>query len=71
MKSTGEAMAIGRTFAAAMMKAVRGLDLKFETLTGGTYAQWSDPELERAVTEPTHDRLFALWRTAAPQPYRR
>ncbi len=60
MKSTGEAMAMGRTFAAAMMKAVRGLDLKFETLTGGTYAQWSDPELERAVTEPTHDRLFAL-----------
>ena len=35
MKSTGEAMGIGRTFAAALMKAIRGLDLKFETLTGG------------------------------------
>ena len=60
MKSTGEAMGIGRTFAAALMKAVRGLDLKFETLTGGAYAEWSDDELERATTEPTHDRLFAV-----------
>ena len=34
MKSTGEAMGIGRTFRAALMKAVRGLDLKRETLTG-------------------------------------
>jgi carbamoyl-phosphate synthase large subunit len=60
MKSTGEAMGIGRSFAAALMKAVRGLDLKFETLTGGAYAEWSDDELERATTEPTHDRLFAV-----------
>ena len=60
MKSTGEAMGIGRSFAAALMKAVRGLDLKFETLTGGAYAEWSDDELERATTEPTHDRLFAM-----------
>jgi carbamoyl-phosphate synthase large subunit len=60
MKSTGEAMGIGRTFKAALMKAVRGLDLKFETLTGGTYQAWSTDELERATTEPTHDRLFAV-----------
>ena len=42
MKSTGEAMGIGRTFEAAFMKAVRGLDLKFETLTGGAFGEWSD-----------------------------
>ncbi len=60
MKSTGEAMGIGRTFAAALMKAIRGLDLKFETLTGGTFAEWSDEELWRSVEEPTHDRLFAI-----------
>jgi carbamoyl-phosphate synthase large subunit len=60
MKSTGEAMGIGRTFAAALMKAVRGLDLKFETLTGNAFAEWSDDELIRATTEPTHDRLFAV-----------
>ncbi len=60
MKSTGEAMGIGRTFAAALMKAVRGLDLKFETLTGGQYEEWSDGELERVLETPTHERLFAV-----------
>ncbi|HEV7180789.1 MAG TPA: carbamoyl-phosphate synthase large subunit, partial [Candidatus Baltobacteraceae bacterium] len=51
MKSTGEAMGIGRTFRAAMMKAVRGLDLKRETLTGGEYLEWSDAELEEIVVK--------------------
>ncbi|HEY0396392.1 MAG TPA: carbamoyl-phosphate synthase large subunit [Candidatus Elarobacter sp.] len=60
MKSTGEAMGIGRTFAAALMKAVRGLDLKFETLTGNAYAEWSDDELLRTLEIPTHERLFAV-----------
>ncbi|HYW53820.1 MAG TPA: carbamoyl-phosphate synthase large subunit, partial [Dongiaceae bacterium] len=60
MKSTGEAMGIGRTFAAALMKAVRGLDLKFETLTGGAFAEWSDDELLRTLQTPTHERLFAV-----------
>ena len=60
MKSTGEAMGIGRTFAAALMKAIRGLDLKFETLTGGAYEQWSDLELERILVSATHERLFAV-----------
>ena len=60
MKSTGEAMGIGRTFAAALLKAVRGLDLSFETLTGGTFGEWSDDELWRVVVTPTHERLFAI-----------
>ncbi len=60
MKSTGEAMGIGRTFRAALMKAMRGLDLKRETLTGGEYAEWSDAELEEIVRKPTHERLFAV-----------
>src|SRR6185312_10556179 len=60
MKSTGEAMGIGRTFKAAMMKAVRGLDLKFETLTGGAFFEWSNDELERVLAVPTHERLFAV-----------
>ena len=60
MKSTGEAMGIGRTFGAALMKAVRGLDLGRETLTGTSLANWSDDELEVAYTAPTHERLFAL-----------
>jgi carbamoyl-phosphate synthase large subunit len=59
MKSTGEAMGIGRTFRAALVKAVRGLDLGHETLAGGL-REWSDAELEAAVATPTHDRLFAV-----------
>ncbi len=51
MKSTGEAMGIGRTFRAALMKAIRGLDLKRETLTGGEYLEWSTGELEAIVVK--------------------
>ncbi|HEV3089120.1 MAG TPA: carbamoyl-phosphate synthase large subunit [Candidatus Elarobacter sp.] len=60
MKSTGEAMGIGRSFAAALLKAVRGLDLKFETLTGNAFAEWSDDELVRILEPATHERLFAV-----------
>ncbi|HXP91984.1 MAG TPA: carbamoyl-phosphate synthase large subunit [Candidatus Binatia bacterium] len=60
MKSTGEAMGIGRTFAAALLKAVRGLDLGRETLTGGPHQHWSDDVLERELGTPTHERLFAV-----------
>ena len=60
MKSTGEAMGIGRSFRAAMMKAIRGLDLKRETLTGGEFLEWTDGELEKLAARPTHDRLFAV-----------
>jgi carbamoyl-phosphate synthase large subunit len=59
MKSTGEAMGIGRTFAAAFVKAVRGLDLGRETLTG-ILQTWTDDELEASITAPTHERLFAV-----------
>ncbi|MGB6984985.1 MAG: carbamoyl-phosphate synthase large subunit [Candidatus Aquilonibacter sp.] len=69
MKSTGEAMGIGRTFRDALMKAVRGLDLKRETLTGGEYEEWTEGELEEIVARPTDERLFAvaeLLRRAGP-----
>jgi len=59
MKSTGEAMGIGRTYQAALLKAVRGLDLGRQTLTGTSVANWSDDELENAIVAPTHERLFA------------
>ncbi|MBV9270164.1 MAG: carbamoyl-phosphate synthase large subunit [Candidatus Eremiobacteraeota bacterium] len=60
MKSTGEAMGIGRTFQSALMKAVRGLDLKRETLTGNGLAEWTDAELDGIIANPTHERLFAV-----------
>ena len=66
MKSTGEAMGIGRTFQAALLKAVRGLDLGRETLTG-PLLEWSDGELEAIVARPTHERLFAVCELLAPR----
>ncbi len=59
MKSTGEAMGIGRTFRAALLKAVRGLDLNRKTLTG-SLLQWNVAELEAVAAAPTHERLFAI-----------
>jgi len=60
MKSTGEAMGIGRTFAAALLKALRGLDLKLETLTGAALGNWTQDELEAVLAQPTHERLGAM-----------
>jgi carbamoyl-phosphate synthase large subunit len=59
MKSTGEAMGIGRTFRAALIKAIRGLDLKRRSLTGALYG-WSRDELETEIAKPSHERLFAV-----------
>jgi carbamoyl-phosphate synthase large subunit len=59
MKSTGEAMGIGRTFRAALIKAIRGLDLKRRSLTGALY-DWSRDELETEIAKPSHERLFAV-----------
>ena len=60
MKSTGEVMAIGRTFGAALLKAVRGLDIGRDTLTGAPFLHWSDDELADVARTPTHDRLFVI-----------
>ncbi|MFN2528793.1 MAG: carbamoyl-phosphate synthase large subunit, partial [Candidatus Baltobacteraceae bacterium] len=60
MKSTGEAMGIGRTFAAALMKSIRGLDLRRESLTGTNLSAWSDEELRHVMAKPNHERLFAV-----------
>ncbi|MDQ6930665.1 MAG: carbamoyl-phosphate synthase large subunit, partial [Candidatus Eremiobacteraeota bacterium] len=60
MKSTGEAMGIGRTFAAAFMKCVRGLDLRRESLTGNFFSAWTTGELENVIAKPNHERIFAV-----------
>ena len=60
MKSTGEVMAIGRTFGDAMLKAIRGLDIGRDCLTGGPYTAWSDDELDEVLHNPTHERLFVV-----------
>lgn len=59
MRSTGEAMAIDRSFEAALQKAVRSLEL------GGRDLLWEDPAWDsaargRLVSEPNDLRLWAL-----------
>ncbi len=60
MKSTGEAMGIGRTFRSALAKAVRGLDLGYASLRETGLSEWSEEELVSVVEHATHARLFAI-----------
>src|SRR6184192_519344 len=57
MKSTGEVMAIGRTFEESLLKAVRSLEID---RVGLESSPWSDEELVRELREPTDERLFAI-----------
>jgi carbamoyl-phosphate synthase large subunit len=61
MKATGEVMAIDRSFEAALMKAIRGLEVKQKDLRHQKFS--GTPEaatLENAVKKPTDERLWAL-----------
>jgi carbamoyl-phosphate synthase large subunit len=59
MKSTGEVMAIGRTFEEALQKALRSLDIDKDFDTG--YENWSETELKRLLEIPTDERIFAIY----------
>ncbi len=54
MKSTGEVMAIGRTFEESLMKALRSLEL------GEEPEGWDEAGLVEELTNPTDKRVFAL-----------
>lgn len=60
MKATGEVMAIDRTFEGALLKAIRGLEVKPKDLNHPKFAEMADPDLEHAVRKPTDERLWAL-----------
>jgi len=61
MKSTGEVMAIGRSYEEALLKAVRSLDIDKDFGYKGKYATWTDEELRDLLVNPTDDRLFAIY----------
>jgi carbamoyl-phosphate synthase large subunit len=61
MKSVGEAMAIGRTFAEALGKAVRSLEIGRDGLDDGRGPLPAEQLLAR-LREPTAERLFHLRR---------
>ncbi len=60
MKATGEVMAIDRTFESALMKALRGLEIKHRDLRHPGMASLTDEELAHAISHPTDERLWAL-----------
>ncbi|HEY0865785.1 MAG TPA: hypothetical protein VGE01_00305, partial [Fimbriimonas sp.] len=60
MKATGEVMAIDRSFEAAFMKAIRGLEIKQKDLRHPKMQALDDDALRRAVQKPTDERLWAL-----------
>jgi carbamoyl-phosphate synthase large subunit len=68
MKSVGEAMAIGRTFKEAFLKAVRSLELgKFGSLFAASPQEIADDEedesaLRKRLVVPSDRRMWALFR---------
>ncbi len=61
MKSTGEVMAIGRTFEESLLKAVDSLDIKFNYQLGlSQFENKSIDALLNYIKTPTDDRLFAI-----------
>jgi carbamoyl-phosphate synthase large subunit len=71
MKSTGEVMAIGRTFPEALLKAARSLEAGGVGLYHPRVAERTDPELWERVQTPCDERLWAvaelLRRGASPE----
>ena len=60
MKATGEVMAIDRTFESALMKALRGLEVKNRDLRHPRFQEMADEDLKHEIQFPTDERLWAL-----------
>ena len=63
MKSVGEAMAIGRTFAESFQKALRSLETGAHGLSGGRFGGDQPPpraEIEHRLRTPNPERVFYL-----------
>lgn len=61
MKATGEVMAIGQSFEEALMKAVRGAEIKHTSLNQPSLYTLSDDELISMMRECTDERLFVIY----------
>lgn len=60
MMATGEVMAIGNNFEAALLKAVRSLEIKQYTLLSKKAVEKSMVELKARIQTPDDERLFYL-----------
>ncbi|MDD6883553.1 MAG: carbamoyl-phosphate synthase large subunit [Eubacteriales bacterium] len=61
MKATGEVMAIASSFEQALMKAVRGAEIKQKSLRMKKLARLTTDELYAAIQEPTDERIFLVY----------
>ena len=61
MKATGEIMSIGSSFEQAMMKAIRSVELGFDTLSVEKYRKASDEEIREALTRRDDERAFVVY----------
>ena len=61
MKATGEVMAIGQSFEEAMLKAVRGAELKTSSLDLPAFAREDDAKIITRVHQCTDHRIFAIY----------
>src|SRR5205085_5844991 len=60
MKATGEVMAIDRSFESALMKALRGLEVRPKDLRHPGMSSLDDTALASAIKKPTDELLWAL-----------
>ena len=60
MKATGEVMSIDRTFEAAIMKAVRSLEIGLHWLRLKNADELTDEDIERGLVKATDERLFIV-----------
>ena len=60
MKATGEVMAISNSFEAALMKAVRSIEMKADCLSLPLVAKLSDEEIKQKVNTCDYERIFSI-----------
>ena len=60
MKATGEVMAIAPSFEQAMMKSVRGAEIKLDSLIMPRLQKLSDDEIKERVAKTNDERLFVI-----------
>ena len=65
MKSTGEVMAIGRSFEQAFLKALRSLDTRSACAYPRTSDSWTTQRIAQTLAHPTHERPAAIYNALA------
>ena len=61
MQATGEVMAIGTSFEQALMKAVRGAEIKMDSLTLGELSKYSTQEIRNRLSRSDDERIFVVF----------